>query len=108
MGEQQVTNHGENTHKFNTQPNKNKKQNNFSRLRLFSRKFFGERKPFTTLGWVKNVKQKINRSNKSTLHPSSGDGVMAALSFGGLENIPLLHKKHDSLVASLLVLELRH
>ena len=46
-------------------------------------------------------------SNKSTLHPSSGDAVTVAAAFGGLENIPL-HKKHGSLVASLLVLELRH
>ena len=76
-------------------------------MKKFQLKVFGGRKTYYFGMGEQSVKQKINRSNKSTLHPSSGDAVTVAAAFGGLENIPL-HKKHGSLVASLLVLELRH
>jgi hypothetical protein len=64
MGEQQVTNHG-----VNTQTNLTRKQT--TQKQLFEMETFllnvfgGKENLFTTLGWVKSGKQKINRYCKA-------------------------------------------
>jgi len=55
MGEQQVTNHGENTHKLNTQTNKIKKTKQLFEIKTFQQKVFWGKKTFYYFGMGEKV-----------------------------------------------------